>query len=196
MQLLGRGLVGVDAATGKFLWGYNRVANDIANIPTPIVDGSRIFTSTGYGTGAALLDIGAGEEGVVAKEKYFLPGDTFQNHHGGMILHGGHVYTGSGHNKGFPLAVELATGKIAWGPVRNEGKGSAAIAYADGRLYLRYQDGRMVLVEATAEEYREHGTFMIPDVKQFSWSHPVVIDGRLYLREQDSLYVYDVRAQN
>jgi len=192
VQLLGRGVVGIDAATGKYLWGYNRVANDVANIPTPIVDGSRVFVSTGYGTGAALLEIVAGESGPTVKEVYFLEADTMQNHHGGMILHDGHVYCGTAHNKGFPLCVELATGKVAWGPERNAGKGSAAVAYADGRLYFRYQDGLVVLVEAASDGYHEHGSFLIPEVKHPSWSHPVISGGKLYLREQDRLLCYDV----
>ena len=194
VQLLGRSVIGVEAETGKFLWGYNRVANDVANIATPIVDGDRVFVSTGYGTGSALLELSRTEEGVDAREVYFLDADTMQNHHGGLILHEGYVYTGTGHNKGFPLAVEMATGEVAWGPIRNDGQNSAAIAYADGRIYMRYQNGLMVLIEATPEEYREHGSFMIPEVERESWSPPVIADGKLYLREQDNLWVYDIRA--
>jgi outer membrane protein assembly factor BamB len=195
VQLIGRGVLGVEAETGKFLWGYNPVANDVANIPTPLVWGDYVFASSGYGTGAALLHLTPGEEGgVTAEEVYFLPGDVFQNHHGGMILHDGHVFTGTGHNRGFPLAVRAEDGAVAWGPERNEGTGSAAIAYADGRLYFRYQDGLVVLVAATAEGYREHGSFRIPDVEHPSWPHPVVSGGRLYLREQERLLCYDVRA--
>lgn len=194
VQLLGRGVIGVEAATGRFLWGYNPVANDVANIATPIVDGDYVFASTGYQTGAALLELAGEKGGVEAKEVYFLEPTTFQNHHGGIILDGGYVYTGSGHNKGFPVAVEHQTGKVAWGPIRNEGKGSAAVAYADGHLYFRYQNGLMVLVEATPEEYREKGSFMIPDVAQFSWSHPVIAGGVLFLREQDNLFAYEVKA--
>jgi outer membrane protein assembly factor BamB len=109
-----------------------------------------------------------------------------------MILDGGHVYTGTGHNKGFPLAVEMASGKVVWGPERNAGQNSAAVTYADGHLYFRYQNGVMVLIEATPDGYREKGSFEIPDVDAPSWAHPVVAGGRLYLREQDRLYVYDV----
>lgn len=195
VQLLGRGVVGVRASDGELLWSYNRVANDVANIPTPLVDGDRVFVSSGYGTGAALLEIERGDNGAFdARERYFLPGERFQNHHGGMILHRGHVFTGTGHNQGFPIALELASGEVAWGPVRNDGGNSAAVTFADGHLYMRYQDGLVVLVEATPEEYRERGSFRIPEVRTFSWSHPVVADGRLYLREQDRLYVYDVRV--
>ena len=194
VQLVGRGLIGVDAKSGELLWGYNRVANDIANIATPVVRDDYVFTSSGYGTGSALVKIVRGAEGFEAREVYFLDANTMQNHHGGVILHDGTVFTGTGHNKGFPIAVDFMTGKVAWGPAENEGRNSAAITYADGRIYFRYQDGRMILVEATAKEYREHGSFVIPDVEKESWSHPVIADGKLYLREQEHLYCYDVKA--
>ncbi|MFQ5349477.1 MAG: PQQ-binding-like beta-propeller repeat protein [Thermoanaerobaculia bacterium] len=194
VQLIGRGLIGVEATTGRFLWGYNRVANNVANIATPLIHDDLVFASTGYGTGAVLVRLAAEGDGIRAEEVYFLEADTMQNHHGGLILDGGHVYTGTGHNKGFPLAVELATGEVAWGPIRNDGQNSAAVAYADGRIYMRYQNGLMVLVEATPEQYRERGSFMIPEVEKESWAHPVVAGGKLYLREQDNLWVYDVRA--
>jgi outer membrane protein assembly factor BamB len=192
VQLLGKGVIGIEAATGKVLWSYNRVANEVANIPTPLVAGDHIFTSTGYGTGAALLTVKRNGEGMEAEEVYFLAGDEMQNHHGGMILHDGYVYAGTGHNRGFPLAVNLESGEIAWGPERNEGQGSGALVFADGRLYFRYQNGVMVLAEATPEGYHQRGSFKIPKVKNPSWSHPVVSGGRLYLREQDDLYVYDL----
>jgi len=195
VQLIGRGLIGVDAATGKLLWSYTRIANDVANIPTPLVDGNRVFASTAYGAGAALLEIRKDGETLAAHELYFLAADTLQNHHGGMILHGGHVYTGTGHNKGLPVALDLATGKLAWGPIRNAGQGSAAITFADGKLYLRYQNGLMVLVQATPTEYKELGSFEIPGVSKPSWAHPVVSGGKLYLREQDTLYCYDVAGK-
>jgi outer membrane protein assembly factor BamB len=192
VQLVGRGVIGVEAETGRFLWGYNRVANHVANIPTPLVQGDHVFVSSGYQTGTALLRLSKKGEGIAAEEVYFLGADTMQNHHGGMILHEGNVYSGTGHNKGLPLCVKLADGKVNWGPIRNAGKGSAAVAYADGRLYFRYQDGLVVLIEATPTGYQERGSFTIPDVKHPSWPHPVIASGKLYLREQDQLLVYDV----
>ena len=194
VQFVGRGVIGVEAASGRFLWGYNGVANGTANIATPLVKGDYVFASSGYETGSALVKITRDGEKFVAQEIYFLEPNVMQNHHGGLILHEGFVYTGTGHNKGFPLSVNMMTGKVAWGPERNEGKSSAAIAYADGRIYFRYQDGLMVLVEAAADGYREHGSFMIPEVSKPSWPHPVIIGSRLYLREQDNLYCYDLTA--
>ncbi len=113
-----------------------------------------------------------------------------------MVLVGNHVYGGHGQSKGFPICVEFATGKVAWGgDIRNAGSGSAAVVYADGNLYFRYQNGVVMLIQATPEGYKEKGSFTIPDVTKPSWSHPVVLDGKLYLREQDVLYVYDVKKR-
>jgi outer membrane protein assembly factor BamB len=195
VRLSGRGVIGVRASDGQFLWGYNRVANGTANIPTPLISGNLVFASSGYQTGAALLELTpAPDNRVTATEKYFLEGRTFQNHHGGMVLIGNHIYAGHGHNAGFPMCVELSSGKVLWGGnFRNDGSGSAAITAADGHVYFRYQNGLMMLIEATPTAYREKGKFQIPGVRNPSWSHPVVTGGRLYLREQDALHVYDVK---
>ena len=88
----------------------------------------------------------------------------------------------------------MMAGKVLWGPERNKGRDSAAIVYADGRIYFRYRDGRMILVEANPEAYVERGTFMIPEVENESWSHPAIAGGKLYLREQDNLFCYDVKG--
>jgi outer membrane protein assembly factor BamB len=194
VQLLGRGLVGIRAADGRYLWSYNRVANGVANISTPIVRGNWVFASTGYQTGSALLELQPSGDGVAARELYFLDSKTLQNHHGGLVLVGNHIYAGHGHNKGFPICVDFITGKVAWGgDIRNAGTGSAAVMYADGRLYFRYENGVVVLVEATPDGYREKGSFAIPNVRDPSWAHLAIADGQLYVREQDALYCYDIR---
>lgn len=197
VQLTGRGLVGVRASDGKFLWSYNQVANDVANISTPVVKGDYVFSSTGYQTGSALLKLAKAGNGIAAQEVYFLPAKSFQNHHGGFVLIGDHIYGGHGHNKGFPVCVEMATGKVVWGGdgsgVQAPGTGSAAVTAADGHLYFRYQNGKMALIEATPQGYKQKGLFDIPNVNAPSWSHPVVAGGKLYLREQDNLYVYNVK---
>ncbi len=195
VRLLGRGVIGVRASDGRFLWSYDRMVNGTANIPTPVVNGNLVFASTGYQAGAALLELVPGaDQTVTARERYFLQGRTFQNHHGGMVFVNGYVYAGTGHNNGLPICLELVSGRVAWGgDFRNAGSGSAAVTAADGHVYYRYQNGMMLLVEATPEAYREKGSFQIPGVREPSWSHPVVTGGRLYLREQDALHVYDIR---
>ncbi len=193
VQLMGRGVVGVAARDGQFLWGYNRVANRTANIPTPLVHGDYVFCSSGYQQGAALLKLEKTASGVKANEEYFLDGKEFQNHHGGMIMLGDYLYAGHGHNAGAPTCLAWKTGKVAWRHNRGPGSGSAAVTYADGNLYFRFQNGVMALISATPDSYRENGHFKIPNVEQPSWPHPVVIGGKLYLREQDALLCYDVK---
>jgi outer membrane protein assembly factor BamB len=194
VTLLGRGLIGVRAADGVVLWSYNRVANNVANIPTPIVKGDFVFASSGYQAGAVLLKLAAAGSGkVTATEVYFLEGRTFQNHHGGFILVGDAIYAGNGHRNGLPICLDFATGQVRWGGnIRNEGIGSAALTYADGRVYYRYENGVMILVEATPEAYRQKGVFKLPS-SELSWAYPVVTGGKLYIRDKDELLVYDLR---
>jgi outer membrane protein assembly factor BamB len=194
VQLMGRGVVGVRASDGVFLWGNNAVANDIANISTPVVKDNYVFASTSYDTGSVLLELAAGgKSGVTATQRYFLDPGKFQSHHGGVVLLGNYLYGGHGQSRGFPVCIELASGKLMWPEVRGAGTGSASVVAADGRLYFRYQNGIVALVEATPDTYRELGSFQIPNPHTLSWPHPVVAGGRLYLREQDALHVYNVK---
>ena len=174
--------------------GYNRIANGVANVSTPLVRGDYVFASTGYQTGAVLLKLEKNGAGIEAQEVYFLNSKIFQNHHGGMVRVGDYVYAGHGHGRGFPICIEFTTGRVAWGgDIRNAGSGSAAVTYADGNLYFRYQNGTLLLIEATPDGYREKGALTIPGVSKPSWSHPVVHGGKLYVREQDVLYCYRLR---
>lgn len=196
VQLIGHGLIGVRADDGKFLWGYGKVANGTANIPTPIVRGNYVFDSTGYQTGAALLKLSAEGSGVKAEEVWFLGPTKLQIHHGGMVLVGDYLYGGTGHNAGAPICVDLLSGKIKWKEDHGPGTGSAAVTYADGRLYFRYQNGTMAMLDCSPRGYKVLGEFQIPDVSEPSWPHPVITGGRLYLREQDRLLCYDLKKQS
>ncbi len=194
VQLIGRGLIGVRASDGQHLWSYNRIANGTADIPTAIVQGDYVFGSTGYGDGgSALLKLVRDGDGVKAVEQYYRSGRELQNHHGGMVLVGDHLYFGHGHNKGFPVCVEMLSGEKKWeGNSRDIGSGSAAITYADGHIVFRYQSGAVALVEATPSEFRLKGVFK-PEVQiRESWSHPVICNGKLYLREQNTLMCYEI----
>jgi len=196
VTLVGAGAIGVRAEDGKFLWGYPRIANGTANISTPLIDGDNVFVSTGYQTGGALLKLIPKNGGVDAEEVYFLEPKVFQNQHGQMVLIDGYVYAGNQHRNGMPVCVELQTGKVAWGgDIRGEGTGSAAINAAGGHVIFRYQDGVVALVEATPEGYHLHGK-LIPEFQEAqSWAQPVVVDGRLYLREQDKLMCYKLSVE-
>ena len=192
IQIMGRGAVGVEALAGKFLWSYNRIANGVANIPTPVVRGNYVFVTTSYKTGSALLKLTRNGDGIDVEEVYFLGPKDFENHHGGVALVGDYLYGGDGQVNGIPVCLEFQTGKIAW-KVEPPGRRSAAVLYADGHLYFRYEDGLVALIEATPEEFRLKGTFQTPVKKGPGWPHPVIHDGKLYLRDNDALMCYDLR---
>lgn len=195
VQLVGRGVISVDAGTGKLLWGYNRIANGTANVPTPLVKGDYVFASSGYNDGgSALLKVTRSRGGDMSpQEVYYKRNNELQNHHGGMVLIGDHVYMGHGHNNGFPVCFDLMTGRDMWRPGRGPGGGSAAVVSADGHLYFRYESGVMALIEATPERYNLKSSFKIAIKNGQSWPHPVVSDGRLYLRDQNDLICYGIR---
>jgi outer membrane protein assembly factor BamB len=197
VQLVGRGVIGVRASDGKFLWGYNPVANGVANIPSPLINGDYVFCSTSYGTGSALVKLSPEGDGVKAEEVYFLQAKQLNNHHGGMVMLGDYIYCGHGQNEGAPTCLEWKTGKIVWQEKRVPKRGSAAITYADGKLIFRYQNGRVSLIDATPEGYKEKSFFELEGVaeKKPSWPYPVICGGKLYLREQDRLMCYDVKPE-
>ncbi len=198
VQLTNKGLIGIDAKDGRFLWGYNKIANRVANIPTPVVYGDYIFCSTSYNTGSALLKLAAEGNNVDAEEIYFLDNRTFQNHHGGFVRVGDYIFGGHDHGKGKPTCIEMKTGKIMW-QEDQPGGGSAAVLYADGHLYFRYEDNVLALIEANPNKYNLKSTFKLPKRDGMSgpgWAHLVIVDGRLYIRHADVLMVYDIKAKH
>jgi len=188
VQFLDGGLVGVDAKTGKLLWHYEEPASTGANISTPIVRGDHVFAVSAYGTGAGQAKIVNSADGFKAEQQYFL--NRFQNHHGGVVLVKNHLY---GTTNTSLTCIDFETGKVAWED-RSVGKGS--LTYADGQLYVRGEKGRIALVEANPSKYVENGAFDQPErSKQAAWPHPVVANGKLYIRDWDILFCYDVKGK-
>jgi outer membrane protein assembly factor BamB len=177
--------VGVRASDGKVMWRYAQAANGTANITTPVVQGHQVFYTSGYGTGAGLVNLRPQNGELVAQEAYFTRG--MQNHHGGVVLIDGTIY---GFSNAILTALDFASGKTLW-QHRSVGKGS--VTYADGRLYMLSEDNVVGLAEVTPKGYRETGRFDIADQGLPSWSHPVVSSGRLYIRNQNNLTVYDIK---
>jgi outer membrane protein assembly factor BamB len=183
----GQRVLGVDVNDGRLLWSYDKVANGTANIATPLVRGNRVFVSSDYGTGAALLELApAGGSGVSAREVYFTR--DMRNHHASSILVGDHLYGFSG---AILTAMAFDTGQVAW---RDRSVGKGSMVYADDRLYLFSEQGVVGLAEANPAAYREHGRFQLKTGSLPTWSHPVVANGKLFLRDQDTIYAYNVRA--
>lgn len=188
VQFLSGGVIGVRAADGKLLWHYEEPANTTANCSTPIVRDDLVFAASAYGNGGGQAKIVKTDNGFKAEPQYFL--NRFQNHHGGVILVKDHLY---GTSNTSLLCVDFKTGKIAWDD-RSVGKGS--LTYADGHLYVRSEKGKMALVEANPKKYVEKGRFEQPDrSERQAWPHPVVANGKLYLRDWDILLCYDVKSK-
>ncbi len=179
--------VGLDLRDGKLLWEYVRPSNKVANIATPVARANRVFISSDYGVGGGLVEIKAAGNGVTAQEVYFTK--EMRNHHATAILVGDHLY---GFSSAILTAMKFDTGEVAWKD-RSVGKGS--LVYADGHLYCFSENGVIGLVEASPEGYREKGRFSIKQDSLPTWSHPVVANGRLYIRDQDTIYSYDVKAK-
>jgi outer membrane protein assembly factor BamB len=193
VQLVGRGVIGVAADTGRFLWGYNDVANTVANITSPVVRGDYVFATTAYNTGSALLKIVRDGDAFRAEEVYFMSSRDFQNHHGGVVLIGEYIYGGHGPNKGDPACVEFGTGRVVW-KERAPARGSAAVLYADGHLVFRYDRGEVLLLEASPDAMKIKGRFQAAEDEGPAWAHPVIYRGKLYLRHANSLFCYDLTS--
>jgi outer membrane protein assembly factor BamB len=187
MALTGDAGVGVRASDGKLMWKYGRVANRTANVTTPIFADNKVFYTSAYGTGAALLELMAQGDAVAAREVYFTR--EMQNHHGGVVLVNGYLY---GFSNSVLTCLEFATGRTMW---RHRSVGKGSLTYADGHLYLLSEDNVVGLAEASPAGYREKGRFEIADEGLPSWAHPVVSGGRLYIRNQGTLTAYDVTGR-
>jgi outer membrane protein assembly factor BamB len=178
--------VGVRASDGKVMFRYPAAANRVANIATPIYANNKVFFTSAYGTGGGLLDLSAQNGEVVSKEVYFT--QNMKNHHGGVVLVDGYLY---GFSDAILTCLELATGNMVW---RDRSVGKGTVTYADGHLYLQGESNVFGLAEATPAGYREKGRFDIPDKGLPSWAHPAISDGRLYVRNQDTLIAYDIKG--
>jgi alcohol dehydrogenase (cytochrome c) len=199
VQLTARALIGVAAADGKFLWRYDRPANGMGiNISTPFYHDSRVFAASAYGAGGGLVKLSKdGNGGVKAEEVWFSK--NIENHHGGVVLIDGALYGANGGNGGgYPVCLDFKTGEVLWNErdsdKRRLRKGSVAVA--DGRIYYRTEEGPIVLIEPSQKEYLERGRFEQPDRTRLpAWAHPVIANGKLYIRDQDTLFCYDVKAK-
>ncbi len=198
VQVTGSGVAGIAAEDGKLLWQSNQSAH-VISVSTPVCKGDLVYVSTGYGVGAGAVKVTRDGDAFKAERLYDRDEQKLMmNHHGGFLLVGDHVY-GYSDSRGW-ICQELKTGKLIWrGKGRDFGKGS--LTCADGHLYCYTENGgKVALIEASPQEYKEKGRFTIPkraksNRHQNAWTHPVVANGRLYLRDQEYLFCYDVSGQ-
>ena len=195
VQLLTKGLVGVDAKTGQFLWRYADAAKGPAQYFTPIAQGDHVYGGA-LGVGGGLLRLKPEGSGVAAEQVYFIRG--LPNGIGGAVVIGDHIYGTEAGQK--LVAAEFKTGKIKW-EAPDFGWGS--VASADGLLFCHLISGEVLLVEATPDAYRLKGKFSPPSppvkkkVGQFpegAFTYPVISDGRLYIRDLGTLWAFDIKG--
>lgn len=180
----GQRAVGLDAKDGRLLWEYAKPSNRVANAATPIARANRIFISSDYGTGGGVVEIKPDNK---AEEIWFST--SMKNHHSSSVLIGDHLY---GFSSSILTAMKFDTGEMAW---RDRSVGKGSLVYADGHLYLLSENGVVGLVEANPTGYKEKGRFRIQQSSRPTWTHPVVAGGRLYLRDQDTIYAFDVKEK-
>ncbi len=185
--LTGEGAVGVLAENGELLWRYSPVSNSTANIATPVVRDNFVFVSSDYGTGCALLRLEKDGGSIAASEVYF--NRDMRNHYSSSVLIDGHLY---GFSSRILTAMNFETGNVAW---RDRSVGKGQVIYADGRLYILGEEGVVGLVDPNPSEYREISRFELGRGDYPTWTLPVIADGRLYLRDQNRLYAYNVKAR-
>jgi outer membrane protein assembly factor BamB len=183
LALSGSSAMGVMVDNGELLWRYTKVSNRTANIATPIYQDGHVFVSTDYGTGCALLKLGP----KTMSEVYF--NRDMRNHYSSSVLVGNILY---GYSSNILTAMNFKTGEVVWKD-RSVGKGS--VAYADKRIYALSENGVVGLIEATPEAYKQISTFEIQKGSLPTWSPPVIADGKLYLRDQDNLTCFDIKAK-
>ncbi len=191
VQLTANKLAGVAAADGKLLWESDWPGR-VAVIPTPIVKGNHAYISSGYGVGSKLVEVGPDWS-----TKDLWSNKVMKNHHGGVIELDGHLY-GYSDGPGW-VCQSWDTGESVWNEKRKLGKG--AIGYADRRFYLlEEKSGTVVLIDASPGGWSERGRFVLsPQTERRKpsgriWVHPVIANGRLYLRDQEYIYSFDVKA--
>ncbi len=191
VQFLQKGLVGVDAKTGKFLWRYDKTAQrSSANIPSPVARNGMVYSGAGR-SGGGLVKLKGTEGKVEAEEVYFskkLPTAI-----GGAVVAGDYLYGTTGQAL---VCANFETGEVKW---EDRSVAPASLCLADGRLYLHGENGDVALVEATATGYREQGRFTPPGQpdrgKEKAWAYPVVANGRLYLRDMGVVWCFDIQAK-
>ena len=191
IQLTQKTLAGVSARDGSVLW-RNAWSGRTAVIPTPIVRKNEVYISSGYGAGCRKITIGDAHK---VTEDY--SNKNIKNHHGGVLLLDGHLY-GYSDGRGW-TCQNLKSGDVVWDS-KKLGKG--CVFYADNRLYcLEESSGTVALAGANIAGWKEHGRFKLEpqtELRKSSgriWTHPVVANGVMYLRDQELLFAFDVKTR-
>jgi len=188
VQLTEIAVIGVAAADGKLLWQIDWPGR-VAVIPSPIFSDGKVYVTSGYNVGSKLIELGTGNS---ATELWYQK--AMQNHHGGVVQIGDYFYGSS--DKAF-VCQDRESGEMKWAERRIK---KGALAYADGLFYhVQEDDGQVLLFSADETRAIAKGAFTLTpqterrDPKGRIWVHPVISNGKLYLRDQEIIYCYDIK---
>jgi outer membrane protein assembly factor BamB len=177
--------VGIDADTGEYLWRHSHVTDYNVNANTPLYYNGFVYTVSGYGTGGQKFKISPDGRSLdrIWREK------NLDSQMGGAVLVDGFIY-GSGHNRRGWHCLDWETGKIQFTARTVGGKG--AIIFSDGMLYCYSESGDVALVKPNPEKFEVVSSFRLNKGTGEHWAHPVISNGRLYIRHGDALMVYQI----
>ncbi len=188
LTLTAKAMIGVNADTGQLLWRFPHESYADENVLTPLFQDGHIFVSTPK---AGSVKWKLNVEGDKASVTEVWRSKELDSHHDGIILIADHIYGASRiYNKLQWVCLNWEFGEKEYA---HDGAGRGSVTYADGHLYTYSEKGVMALVKATPQEFNVISKFDVPNQSEGPfWAHPVVCNGRLYLRHSDYLYVYDV----
>lgn len=181
-----RAVVAFSPTDGKLLWLHPYKSPRGNHPDTPIYHEGLLYVVSGYGKGAIGLAIS--DDGSSVKQLWEQPRQDPV--HGQAVLVDGYVYAASHQSSGRWSCVEFKTGKLTW-EAPGVGK-SGSVIYADGMLYCYSEDGNVGLIRPRPDRCEVVSTFKVPLGDGPHWAHPVVADGRLYIRHGNALMCYDV----
>ena len=179
---------GVDADTGRLLWTVPMTNQYGTNVATPIYDSGRVFFMTPYAERGRQYSLRDAGDRVTAELVWSSPVDAVT---GGAVLANGTLYAAGYERSRWWFAIDWRTGSTKY---EFKDLTTGAAIYADDRLYCLDEQGTVALLKPGADRVEIVGRFRLTarPVKA-AWAHPVLLDGRLYLRYHDTLWCYSVK---
>lgn len=181
-----KSILGIDAGSGKKLWSFEQVNMYAVHANTPLYSDGYLYCVSGYGYGGVMLRLSADGTSV---EKVWK-NSTLDSRMGGVVLLNGKIYGIGDKIKGLHC-LDWKTGEeVAYDKMNNR---FGSIISAEGMLYTYDESGEVALIEPTLTGFNKKGGFKVPYGGAQHWAHPVIENGRLYVRHGNSLMVYDIR---
>ncbi|MCF6287434.1 MAG: PQQ-like beta-propeller repeat protein, partial [Candidatus Hydrogenedentes bacterium] len=184
------GLLVLEAKTGKerYRYPFRSKVHESAIAATPVLIGDKVFLSGAYKIGAVLLQLAPDGLKVVWRDESAL-----QSHWATSIYHEGYLYGMDGrHERGSNIrCVEFATGKVLWAVDKRLGR--ASFFMAEGNLVALGERGRLALIEVNPEAYKEKARVRI-SARRRVWTPPILAQGLLYIRTEQGITCFDLRA--